>query len=233
MHVLLLTADPSLVSTFTTVSAELGIKAESSGDSREISEHLNRAKYEGLVLDFDTVADARPVLISLRESRSNKDAVVFAVATSNEHLEEALRGRADFLLRRPIDKGTVKQTLNAAYDLMLGERRRDLRCTAELRVKLKIINSGKLVECSTINVSSNGLAVKGQFSLKPAETVDVSLLLPDASEFRATGIMIWDDRHGKSGLHFQCTGVEMRHKLDSGLDGQLSKLRNSAMPDRY
>jgi DNA-binding response OmpR family regulator len=222
MHVLLLTADPSLVATFTDLSKELGIEAESSGDSQEVSEQVNRGKYEGIVLDFDTVADASPVIATVRESRSNKNAIVFAVATLRDKSEQALQERAHFLIRRPIDTRTIRQTLHAAYDLMRSERRRYLRCAANLRVRLATI-SGAHLDCSTINVSSNGMAITTPIPLKLAEALDIALELPDGFTVGATGTVIWDDKHGKSGLRFHCSTPKMRQKLDSWLDSRASE----------
>jgi len=71
-----------------------------------------------------------------------------------------------------------------------------------------------------MNVSSNGMAVATPLILKPAEIVDILLQLPDGFAVCAIGIVIWDDKHGKSGLHFQCKTPEMRHKLDSWLSSQ-------------
>jgi hypothetical protein len=48
------------------------------------------------VLDLDPVPDARPFISSVYESRSNRTAVVFAVATKINHIEKALVGHAHF-----------------------------------------------------------------------------------------------------------------------------------------
>src|SRR5579864_3728245 len=223
LHMLLLTADPSLAAVFSDFSKELGIDAQYSANTREVSEQLNRAKYEGVVLDFDTITDARPVLASVRQSRSNQNAVLFAVATAGNLAEQALQDRAHFVLRRPIETLTIKQTLDAAYDLMLGDRRRHFRYAANLPVELVVINSGATFHCSTINVSGNGLAVTTPISFSLAELLDIGLLLPDGFTVRAIGTVIWDDKHGKSGLHFQCRTAEMRGKLDSWLDSHFSQ----------
>jgi DNA-binding response OmpR family regulator len=222
LHVLLLTADPLLASTFTNLFGELNIEAHASDDSQHIADQLNRAKYEGIVLDFDTVSNARPVLANVRESRSNKNAIVFAVATNANHAEQALEDHAHFLLRRPIEIRAIRQTLGTAYDLMLGERRRHFRYAVNLQVGLTIIASGTSLQCSTINVSGHGMAVTNPSSFKLAETLDIALLLSDGFTVRATGTVIWDDKHGKSGLHFQCSTPEMRNRLDSWLDSQFA-----------
>jgi len=220
IRALLLTADPLLITTFTGVSSELGIQAESSEDSDAVSHQLNRARYEAVVLDFDTVSDAGPVLASVHQSRSNKEAVVFAAATNATHINQALQGRAHFLLRRPIEAPVIRRTLYAAYDLMVGGHRRHFRCTASIQVEVKIIRSGESFQCSTINISGNGVAIASPIPLKPAEMLNISLLLPGGSKVCATGIVIWDDQHGKTGVSFQCSDPEMRHRLDSWLDSR-------------
>jgi DNA-binding response OmpR family regulator len=221
MHILLLTADPLLTSAFTDESREIGIEAKSVADSDGFSHQLSSAKYEGLVLDFDTVPAAMSVLGSVRESRPNKDAVVFAVATGADRRNRALHDGAHFLLQRPVEGTEIKRTLHIAFDLMRGERRRYFRCAAELPVELMFI-TGKSLQCVTMNVSSNGMAVKTPVPLKLAETMDIALLLPEMGTVRATGIVIWDDKHGKCGLKVQCSGPEMRKKLDLWLDSQFA-----------
>lgn len=220
VRALVLTADPLLITTFSGVSSELGIQAESSDDSDEVSLQLNRARYEAVLLDFDTVSGAGPVLTSVRESRSNRDTVVFAAATNATHIDQALQGRAHFLLRRPIEPVAIRRTLYAAYDLMLGGHRRHFRCAANLEVTLTIITTGRSFQCSTLNVSSNGMAVTAPISLRPAEMLNISILLPDQMRVYATGIVIWDDQHGKTGVNFQFSDPEMRRDFDAWLDSR-------------
>jgi CheY-like chemotaxis protein len=220
MHVLVLTADPLLVSALTDVCGEFGIEVLPTHDSQRASEQLNRARYEGIVLDFDTVPDAREFIDIARATRSNKNSIVFAIATDLSHMEQALRDRAHFLLRRPIGVTIIRKTICTAYDLMSGKRRRDFRCAANLPVRLTNVRSGVNIECSTMNVSSNGMAVSTPTAQKIAEVMDIALPLPDGFTVCATGIVIWDDQQGKSGLSFQCSDPEMRHKLDCWLDSQ-------------
>src|SRR5258708_22490468 len=185
MNILLLTADPLLVRAFSDESREIGIEAQSVGDSDGFSQQLSSAKYEGLVLDCDTVPAAISVLGRVRESRPNKDAVIFAVATGANRRDRALQDGAHFLLQRPIEGTEIKRTLHTAYDLMRGERRRYFRCAAELPLELTFITSGKSLQCVTMNVSSNGMAVKTPVPLRLAETMDIALLLPEMGTVRA------------------------------------------------
>jgi FixJ family two-component response regulator len=220
IQALLLTADALLATSFTDLSRELGIEAHSSGDSQAVSDQLNHGKFEALVLDFDTVPSAKSVLGSLRSARANKNTVVFAVATDAEKREQALRDGAHFLLQRPIEASTMRETLNAAYDFMCGERRRYFRCVAQLSVVLTTHKATRRIQCTAMNVSSDGLAVSTSSPFTPAETVDIAIDLPDRSTVRATGIVIWDDKHGKTGLKLRCSDHESRESLDRWLNSQ-------------
>jgi PilZ domain-containing protein len=224
LQALLLTADALLITSFTDMSRQLGIEARCTEDCGTISRQLNCQKYEALVLDFDTVPKAPSILGVLRAASINRNTVVFAVASNVERRELALREGAHFLLQRPIEVSAMRDTLSAAYDLMCVERRRYFRCVAELPVVLTVHNSGVRLESSTMNVSSGGMAIRTAVPLAPAATVDISLVLPDGCVIRALGIVIWDDKHGKTGLKMRYGDSEMRRKLDGWLDSQLKNI---------
>lgn len=221
MHLLLLTVDPLLVSAFTEISTQMGVEAQSVGDFDGFSHRLSSAKYEGVVLDFDTVSAAIPAFGVVRKSSANTRIVVFAVATDAHKRDRALQDGAHFLLQRPIDRTEIRRMLDVAYDLMLGERRRYFRYPAELPVLLRFTTLKTSFQCLTMNVSSNGMAVRTPVPLRPAETMDIELVLPETGTVRAIGIVVWYDQRGECGLKVQCSSPEMRKKLDSWLDSQL------------
>lgn len=228
MQVLILTADQQLTETFTDVCRQFAIAALPVNQVQQASDEINRGRYQGFVLDFDTVPNARLLADIIRASPRNRSAVVFTVASSLGHVDRALSDDAHFLLRRPIQASTIRKTIRNAYDLLTGKHRREFRCPASLRIRLASTTSGSSLECSTVNISSNGLGVATPSPLKPADVLDITLMLPDGSPISATGIVIWDDQHGKSGLSYQCKGAEMREKLDSWLDSQFEMLRSRA-----
>lgn len=222
IQALLLTADALLINNFSHLSRELGIDAQSSADPDNFSEQLNRGRYEALLLDFDTVPGVKSAMGVLRSASRGKNTVVFAVASNAESRDHALRDGAHFLLQRPIDISAMREALNAAYDLMCSERRRYYRCIADLPVLLTLHSSGATVQCSTLNVSSDGMAVSTPIPFIPAETADFALPLSSGFIVRGTAIVIWDDKHGKSGMKMRCGAPFMRQKLDEWLDNQLN-----------
>lgn len=219
MRALLLTDEEATITGFSAVCTEMGIEAQSHLTSREIGDRLQDSKYAAVVVDFDSQS-GKQYLPTLQESQINKNAVVVAVAASAKNLEEALRCRAHFVLRRPIPEVEIRRTLHAAYDLMLADRRRQFRCSTILPVRLRLVRSGAAFECSTINISTNGVAIYSSMRLKPPESVDIEVVLPNGFVVVASGLVVWDDGLGKSGIHFQVRTPEIRQKLDTWLNAQ-------------
>ena len=222
LHVLLLSADSLLVTTFADISQEFGIEAHPSSEMRHAAEQLAQSKYEGLLVDFDTVSEARPIFATIRQSPSNKNAVLFAVASHASNALSALDDHVQFLLRRPLDRVSMKQALCAAYVLMRRDRRRYFRCSSILPVRLRT-GASEAFQCLTINVSSNGLAVNSPSPQKLGAPVEIELQLPSGLTVHGEGAVIWDDKHGKTGIHFHLATAEMQLKLDEWLDTRASE----------
>jgi DNA-binding response OmpR family regulator len=221
MQALVLTADQWLSSVFGKASTEFGMEAQITRDAQLASNQIGRAKFDTVVLDFDTVSETSQVLGLVRSSRANKSAVILAVATDNIQQKVASRDGASFLLHRPIDISQVRRALAAARGFMVAERRRYFRCAVELAV-LITRNDSEHIQCTSMNISSNGIGINTPATLKPGERLHVSCMLPGGLNFRAFVKVIWDDGHGKSGLYFDDVHSEMQNKLESWLDSQFA-----------
>jgi len=223
LNALVVTHESGVASLFEEIARELRIECCLTENTYDIARWLDAGQYQAVVLDFDTVNSAAELLKVVRTSRSNKRAVVFALATEAEQRRKLLREEANFLLRRPLDPIAIRRSLYAAYDMMLGEHRRYFRCTAKLEVLLTM-GSGKSTQCATMNVSQGGLSVQTSQPLTPGESLYFALKLPDNFVVRGTGVVIWDDRHGKSGISIQCSGPSMQKRLEAWLDTKLAEL---------
>jgi hypothetical protein len=221
IRALVVTRDKGLTATFTDISREFGISAQKSKSSNgDVPEELKLSKYEALLIDFETVQQTVPIFTTIRQSPANRNAVVFAVVGSPDSRQRARDQGATFLLERPLEGEGIRRVLQAAYGMMTSERRRYFRCTAEIAVQL-VRDSGEELDCKTINVSSNGMAVSGPSSFKAGEKLHVALALPGSdSQVRARATVMWDDKHGKTGLSVECSNSQMQRQLDAWLDGQ-------------
>jgi hypothetical protein len=225
----MVTQDSRLATSFGEISKEFGIFAQrtNSGTSG-IPPELGASKYEALLLDFETVPYTKPILTRLRQSPANRNAVIFAVVGDANSRQRAREEGATFFLQRPLDGSETRRVLQAAYGLMTRERRRYFRCAAELPVRL-VRDSGEEIACTTINISSNGMAVSSSASLEPGEKLHVELTVPGlASPVRAQGTIVWDDKHGKTGLSVEPTHPRMQMELDAWLDTNFSQVLKKA-----
>ena len=228
IRALLVTDDHGTIDTFASLFRELGVDPQPAIKTHGIPEELGRMKYEALLLDFDAVSAAQAILDHARNSPSNKDAVVFAVATAAGQRQWALAHGANFVFERPLDTKEIRRVLHAAYDLLTRERRRYFRCAAELPLLLVEKGSGADLRCTTINISSSGVAVATPSPLILGEEVEIALLLQAAGlTVRARGTVVWDDKHGKAGITFRCLTPRMQTELDSWLDAHFFDLLSS------
>lgn len=221
---LVVTSDTGLAAVFTQVSGEFGILAQQTGEnSGGILEELAASKYEALLIDYETVPQTTSILTRLRQSPANKNAVIFAVVGSEDSRRRARDQGATFVLERPLKSNETRRVLHAAYGLMTRERRRYFRCVTEITVHL-VRDSRQEVTCKTINLSSNGMSVNTPTPFQIGEQVHISFVLPGgASQLRARGVVMWDDKHGKTGLTLECVNPQMQLELDSWLDGNFNR----------
>jgi PilZ domain len=225
IRALVVTHDPGSAATFIQVSSEFGISAQPTrGNDGGIPEELGFAKYEALLLDFETVPQTVRILTTLRRNPANRNAVVFAVVGSDDSRRRARDQGATFLLERPLKTDQTRRVLQAAYGLMACERRRCFRCVAEILVNL-VREDHDPVQCRTINISSNGMAASSPASFRTGETLHILFVLPGSqSETRALGTVVWDDKHGKTGLSMACVNSQMQLELDAWLDANFSRV---------
>ncbi len=225
IRALLVTPDPYLVNNFSAACRELGIDAQSSAVDSDIPEELGQAKYEAILVDFDTVPKTPAIMSGIRESRGNRNALVFAVATNTAHRHQALLQGANFIFERPLDLNEMRRVLHAAYDLMARESRRYFRCTAEIPVLLGQGHAVADMKCTTMNISSSGMALKTPSALCPGDAIQIALFLPGAGQpVRASGTVVWDDKHGKTGINFQCGVPRDQSEIDAWLNARFYEL---------
>ena len=225
IRALLVTPDPDLVSRFSEVCEELGLSADSSATPSEVPVEISCSKYEAVLVDFDTVPKTPAIMDSVRESRGNKTALIFAVATATAHRHQALRQGANFIFVRPLDSNEIRRVLYAAYDLMARESRRYFRFSVELPILLGDVDSEPTLGCTTFNISSNGMALRSPIPLRGGQMVQMALFIPGAGQpVRATGSVIWDDQHGKTGINFQCAAPRDQNELDAWLNARFYEL---------
>lgn len=218
----MVTSDPVLTASFAEIAREVGIEALASEKSGGIPDELSGAKYEGVLLDF-AVPAAMDILSAVRNSRSNEKAVIFGVVTDAFKGHQVLENGANVVLERPFDARQIRRALYAAYDLMARERRRYFRCTIEVPVLVIQPKSASDIRCTCINISSTGIALKTPSAFETGEEFQIIVFLSEGKlAIRAAATVVWDDKHGKTGLSFRCSTPQHQSDLEGWLNSQLS-----------
>lgn len=228
LKVLIVSPDAKTTAVLVQVFRDLGVVAQVCADRASASEHFSRAKFEAVAVDLDNILERVPFVQDLRQGRTNQNAVVLAVATNDSAKKRASEHGASFVVRRPLTTEQLLPVLRAAYGFMLQDRRRYFRFVTELVVSIRT-SSGAQFQCKTINVSSEGMALRTPVSMEMGETVGVVFAISNPGPLLiAEGTVIWDDKHGKAGLQLRFANSQDKGRISEWLDGEFYMRQNTA-----
>jgi len=215
VHLLLVSQDPALVAMVTNMASEYKVRTLAVEQASNACMDLRASKFEGVMLDCDSVLGIAPVLSAVLESPSNRRSVIVAVLT--DFVSSDFRKYSHFVVQRPLRPVFLRRTFAIVYSLMQRELRRYFRYAVELPIAVTR-KGGERLNCTTLNVSKSGVALCSPRPLELGEEVSLHFVLPGSAAVEGSGEVVWDDRHGKSGLHLCCRTPQMRLELESWLD---------------
>ncbi len=208
---LLLTRDAEAKRMLERLLQELGIAVLATEESDETAELLERRKFEGVIVDCDDVPGSRALLHGLRRGKSNRTAVVFALASKATSLRELYDLGANFVLTKPLAANTIQRCFRAARPLLARERRRYYRCPVETSVAVDLGNAPTRTFAS-VNVSEGGVSLQAPQGLPIGAPVRVTFSLPDVSTaITAKGEVAWVEDNGHVGL--QLNEMSTAHRV--------------------
>jgi len=208
MNALVVARDIEVVSVFSHLFGGKGINTQKCVLESEALEKLSSEKFTAVVLDFDDVAECSNILRSL--PRPNRNAVVFAIATQENAKRSASDLGASFLIQRPLVEEQIRGLLRQSYGRMLRDGQAYSRLAIALPVWIRK-ESASVLECTTINLSQSGMAVRTPSVFQVGERVNIGFAIPNRDIFvRAEGTVIWDDKHGRAGITFECDDSSVR-----------------------
>jgi DNA-binding response OmpR family regulator len=97
---------------------------------------LKRRKIDGVFVDMEVPA-ALGVMEGIRKGTANNKAVIFACVADARENTLALSAGANFLLRKPLNEGSVALHITIAKELLDRERRRYFRHALSIPAVLK------------------------------------------------------------------------------------------------
>jgi len=214
---LLLCGDPGTVRVFRRALEDLGIALEAAATAEAALQLLDRNKFDAIIVDCDDVPRGSEVLAGLKQSPSNKRAVVIAVINGTTNMRAAFEMGAHFALDKPVTLERAIRSLRAAHGFMVTEQRRYFRQAVEARGNLTF-GVVRQLPCKITNVSDGGMAVALSEQVTPGWVVEARFELPGiATPLEAKGEFAWSDGKGRAGIRFIVVPNESKKVLNQWL----------------
>jgi ActR/RegA family two-component response regulator len=206
---------------------ELALAVEVCTKISDAMDQVNHSKLEVAVIDFSLGNHAALLLEQLRGSASNRTAVAFAITNSSVETAYALKAGSSFALQRPLTFDSLRHTLQAAYGLIVRERRRYFRYP--ISVPAAAFKKGESeIFGKTVNVSERGVAFSGSAPLGPGAEVSMQFTLTNPQlAVTADCRVCWTNDRGQSGLSF----LFLPSDLSSDLQDWLARKLEEQLPD--
>jgi CheY-like chemotaxis protein len=218
ISVLLVSRDSAETALISEAMTKFGVYVMHLADAEAV-DFVKCHKFEAAVVDFDSPL-AGMILEQLRESPSNKTAITFAIVNRRLTPASSLKVRATFVLEKPLTASLIYRTLQAAYGMILQERRRYFRCPITVPVAVQRRSETK-ISAHTVNISQNGLALSTPVTLTKGDLVSVQFKLPQmAAPIAAEAAVRWY-RDGRAGLLFLSLDPNARTELSEWLSKRM------------
>src|SRR5262249_21513112 len=127
LHALLLSRDHEVVRTLRRAMEMVSVDMDATGDPEQTLSMIALKKYDAILVECDDMHQGADVMQKLRNGKSNRKAIVFAVTNGTTTVKQAFDQGANFVLDKPISMERAVKTLRAAHGLILRERRRYFR----------------------------------------------------------------------------------------------------------
>jgi CheY-like chemotaxis protein len=179
---------------------------------------ISRRKYDAFMVDCDDLASGPEVLRELRQGKSNRNCIAFALVNGRTSIQQAFEMGANFVLDKPISVDRFTRSVRAAQGLILRERRRYHRHLVKASGSI-LVDSGSEVPISITNISHGGISIECSRQLDEGGAAKLRFQLPGAKHtLEVKGEVMWSTPEGKSGIRFQVISLDMKKELDQWLE---------------
>jgi ActR/RegA family two-component response regulator len=206
---------------------QLALSVEVCNKVPDALERVNHSKLEVAVIDFSLGNRATLILQQLRGSPSNRTAVIFAITGNSAETALALKAGSSFALERPLTFDSIRHTLQAAYGLIVRERRRYFRYPISVPAVARRRGESEIFG-KTVNLSERGMAFSGSTPLMPGAEVRTEFTVTNPQLAITVECRVcWTNDRGQSGLSF----LFLASNLSSELQAWLARRLEEQLPD--
>lgn len=220
---LLLSQDVDMVRVLRPTLEKLSIQVEVCQEAKQANQILNTEKFDAVIVDCDDVKGGLEVLQGLRESRSNRSSIAFAVLNGRKTTTQQVFGMGiNFVLQKPVTGLNASRCFHAALNFMERERRRYYRQPVEMPVT--VILQDQPYKAKSTNISEGGMAIVVTQALPRNGDARLQFSLPGCKgNLEMEAEMAWCDARGNIGLRFSNLPQSSRELLEHWLNAQMEK----------
>ena len=225
MHCLLLTRDATLLAVIRAGFSAVNVELEMRTDVTSAIELSARRHVDSFVIDCDDVPHAGDLLSQIRNSRSNKLSLIFAVVNATTSVSMAVEAGANFVLDKPVQDNQLRSFLDIALPRMERDHRRYFRHKVDLPIEL-LCQTGETIAGKIMNVSESVLPLTpfGPASVEGVVTVRFGLPSVNPQIFQAKADVVWNDAFAM-GLRFLRIEPGCRSNFEVLLDSLEAQLQ--------
>jgi len=206
-------------------------------EAAEAAHLLKTAHFDAVVADCDDLESGKQFLQDIRQGKSNRTAISFALVNGGTSVQDAFAMGASFVLEKPLSANLVLRALKVGIGFMLAQRRHSFRHTLDTEVTVNGAQGSHRVRSQ--NVSETGIRLSSiRRLLKPQELVSMSFQLPQPdANIECKAEVVWVGDSGDAGLQFvdippSCT-KKLQLWLHQAFEQQMeAALTNSARMSR-
>jgi len=229
LQALLLSRDAEVHRTLRRVLDATNIEVEVCNSAEQARLALTRRKYDTLLVDCDDMPSAPAILRELRQGKSNKSCIAFALVHGRTTVQQAFEMGANFVLDKPISVERAQRSVRAAQGLIMRERRRYHRHLLRASGAI-LVDAGAELPISITNISHGGISIECNRQLDEGGADRLKFLLPGVKRaLEIKGEVMWSNPEGQAGIRFQVVSADVKKELDSWLDRRALPLGSGAM----
>lgn len=224
--------DSGTVRVFRRALEDLGIAVEAAATAESALRLLDRNKFDAVIVDCDDVPGGGEVLAGLKQSPSNKRAVVIAIINGTTNMRAAFEMGAHFALDKPVTLERAVRSLRAAHGFMVTEQRRYFRHAVDTEASMSF-GVVKNLACKITNISDGGMAVALSEQVTPGWVVEARFELPGMREvLEVKGEFAWSDGRGRAGIRFIVIPNSTKRVLNQWLSERIDEIESSPGPGK-
>src|SRR5438270_1892011 len=218
---LMLCRDQTASAVFRSVFGSEGITLRCLSLAGEGMSLLARNKYDAVIVDCDDLQDGYDLLSSLRNCRSNRSSIAFAISSGKSGVKTAYDAGATFVLEKPITSVGLSKAVRAASGLILRERDRYRRHPIHVSSCMMFYGEDLENEVHLLNVSEGGMAISTHVPRKVEGNVAFRFQLPQSkTAIVLRGRVAWSKDESQFGIEFGQAVNVSRMQLNTWLARQ-------------